>query len=265
MKFWRLILTASCLAMTLAHAAEREIVVLPLNYSLPEQVLPPVLAILPEDATVTSHGNQLILKVTPEEKTDVEQLLQQIDKPARQFLISVRTPHSSNNHQSGVTASGTFANDKVQVGSSVQNGNVVIRNSDALSTEKQQQSVRATEGMPAYVAVGESVPVHSYRINASGQREVVTEFKPANKGFYVTARLVGSNVVLDINQTNDQHQQNRIATKHLATQISGPVGQWITIGDTDSKSTTSQSGLVVRSSDASRKSGQIQLRVELLN
>ena len=265
MKIWRLVLAASCLVITLAQAAQRDIVVIPLHNSLPEQVLPPIQAILPEGATATSHGSQLILKVTPEEESEIEQLLRQIDKPARQLLISVRTPNSSTTSQNGVSASGTFADGKVRIGSNSQAGQVVIRSSDAESTENQQQSVRATEGIPALITIGESKPVNSYRRDALGRREIVTEYIPADKGFYVTARLIGDNVILDISQTNDKHQQNTIETKHLATQVTGSLGQWITLGNTDQDSTTSQGGLVVRSSDTSRRSGSVQLMVTELN
>ena len=264
MNIWRLLAATLCLSLSLAYAAERSIIVMPLNHSLPEQVLPAIQTLLPAEATATAHGNQLILKVTPQELVSIEQLLKQIDKPARQLLISIRTPHTQTDSESSISASGSFANGTVQIGSDSNAAKVVIRSRDAENTKNEQQSVRATEGMPAYIAIGESIPVTSHYRDGQGRRETVTEYKQADKGFYVTARLAGETVVVDINQTNDQHQQNQIATKHLSTQVSGPLGQWITIGNTDVNSTTSQSGLVVRSSDAGQRSDSIQLKVEEL-
>ena len=254
------------LSTTAVYGAERDIVILPLNHALPEQVLPTVQAFLPEGATVTPYNNQLILKVTPSEKESIEELLRQIDKPARQLLISVRQPHSLGVSQNEISVSGTSAKWRIQTGSSHQPAQVIIRNSSSQSHKQVQQSVRATEGKPAYITTGESVPVTTYMRSGTDTRELATEYKQADQGFYVTARVTGSTVVLDITRVNDRHQQNNsIVTSRLATQVRGQIGEWITIANTDGSSTTSQSGLVVRSSDASRGSGVIQLLVEELN
>ncbi len=258
-------LIALSLSISVVYGAERDIVILPLNHALPEQVLPAIQAFLPEEATVTPYNNQLILKVTPSEKESIEELLKQIDKPARQLLISVRQPHSLGVSLSEISVSGTSANGRIQTGSSNQPAQVIIRNNSSQSHKQVQQSVRATEGKPAYITTGESVPVTTYMRSGTGTRELATEYKQADQGFYVTARVTGSTVVLDITRVNDRHQQNSITTNRLATQVRGQIGEWITIGNTDGSTTTNQSGLVVRSSDASKDSGVIQLLVEQLN
>ena len=142
----------------------------------------------------------------------------------------------------------------------------MIRSDSALTSRNGQQSVRATEGMPAYIAVGSTIPVTTYRINSFGNREAVTAYKAADQGFYVTARVTGDQVILDIRQTDDSREENStiIKTRHLSTQISGELGQWITISGTGSSTQSHNKGLVIRSSDSGSDTGTVELLVERL-
>ena len=265
MTFFRFFLATACfIFLSLAHAAEREIVVMPLHNTAAEQLVPTVQNLLPEGATATAYGNQLILKVTADERAAIEQLIQQIDKPPRQLLISVRTPQSTGNSENSVSVSGSFHGGKVQLGQSSSNGQVIIRSNTNDKNRQGLQTIRVTEGLPAFISTGQSVPVATVRTNHLGERKVTTDYQAADQGFYVTARVVDNRVTLEIRQTDDQHQTGTIATQRISTQVSGPVGQWITIGSTGNSSTASQSGLVIRSSDASQRTTQIQLRVEEL-
>ncbi|CAM3473251.1 hypothetical protein [Parendozoicomonas haliclonae] len=254
----------SFVLMSPSFANERELVVIPLSYSVPDQVLPAVKALLPEDATVSSYNNQLILKVTDKEKALVEDLLKQIDTVPQQLLITVRTPKTRSYNEQKLSAEGTFANGRVQVGNSDQPGTITIRSDSAKGKSNGTQSVRATAGMPAYIAVGQSRPVTTVQIDGLGNRQYVTEYLPADQGFYVIPRLVGEQVLLDILQTDDKHGSQAIDTRRVSTTVSGGLGQWIEIGSTGSATDTSKRGLTVRSDDASSESGLIELRVEKL-
>ena len=195
------------------------------------------------------------MNVSPSEQKTIEELLQQIDKASQQLLISVRTSKHSDTTSDGISVNGTFDNGRVQIGDSTQPGRVVIRSNSASVNQNGQQSVRATEGMPAYIAVGISKPVTTYRTDSYGNRQTVTEYKAADQGFYVTARLVGERVHLKINQTDDLHENQSINTRHVSTTVSGELGEWITIGGTETDTSGSGSGLVIRSSSSKSGSG----------
>ena len=250
------------LASSQVWAVERSLVVIPLKHALPEQVISTVEAVLPDEATVTSFQNQLILQVTSSEQKTVEQLLEQIDKAPQQLLITVRTPRFLGSTEQSVSASGVFADGKVQVGDRENSGRIVIRSDSASGTSQGRQSVRATEGMPAYIAVGSSKPVTSYRVDGLGHREQITEYKAADQGFYVIARLTGDTVILDIRQTDDQHGADAIHTSRISTSVTGEVGEWISIGRLGTEVSTENRGLVIRSSDARTGAGTIELLVE---
>ena len=235
------------------RAEERGVVVMPLTHTVPEQVLPTVKALLPEAATATAFNNQLILKVTPAERKTVEALLLQIDKAPKQLLISVRTPQTLGIVNEGISVSSTGAG-----------GRVTLR-SDSLSSKKNgQQSVRATEGMPAHIVVGISKPVTSYKTDSFGNMQAVSEYKAADQGFYVTARLAGEGVQLQIRQADDHHEGAAINSRHLSTTVAGKLGEWITLGRTGADVSGARKGLVVISSSSKNGSGSIQLKVQVL-
>ncbi len=261
MTFTFLMMTSSLCAL---YANERSLTVIPLFYAVPEQVLPAVKAILSDHATVTTYNNQLILKATAKEKALVEELLQQIDKAPRQLLITVRTPRSASSQERHIGVEGTFDNGKVKIGNSDQPGRVIIRNNRSNSSRVGSQSVRATEGMPAYIATGTSQPVTSWRVDSSGYRERVTEYQPADRGFYVVPRLVGDQVMLDILQSDDEFSSHTIQKRRISTTISGALGEWLKIGSIGSQGSGKNQGLVIRNSDASNEVGTIELLVEKL-
>ncbi|WP_281646377.1 hypothetical protein [Parendozoicomonas sp. Alg238-R29] len=265
-KWWSVPLVVCWLLVSAAMgiAAERSVVVLPLKHIVPDQVLPPVQAILPEGATATSYNNQLILRVSKEELSTVESLLQQIDKASQQLLISVRTPKKQGTANDGISVNGTFSDGRVQIGDSSQPGRVIIRSDNASTKQNGLQSVRATEGLPAYITVGTSKPITTYRTDSLGNRQSVTEYKAADQGFYVTARIIGDSVQLNIKQTDDEHENRSINTRHLSTTVSGKLGEWITIGGSGVNSSNNNSGLVVRSSSSKNSSSSVQLKVEAI-
>ncbi len=267
-------LAGSFIAMTIFSsslwAAERDLVVIPLKYSVPEQILPAVKAILPNAATVTSYDNQLILQVTPQEKQSVEDLLNQIDSAPRQLLISVRTPGNNRSNQQEISAQGSFANGRVQIGSSQEKGRVVIRNNSSSSTGKGNQGVRATEGMPAYIAVGQSQPVTTVIRDSSGNRQVTTEYQSADQGFYVTARVVGDQVQLSIRQTNDRfkndaNSHSSVKTQRISTSVVGRLGEWITLGGVTKNASEQGQGIVRYEVHSQHQTSGVELRVELLS
>ncbi len=160
----------------------------------------------------------------------------------------------------------TFANGRIQIGESHQSGRVVIRSDRVSGSQSGHQSVRATEGLPAYIAVGASVPVTTTRTDSSGNKERTTEYRAADQGFYVTVRVIDDRVTLSIRQTDDRHRGNvsHSYTRHLTTSVTGALGQWITVGSTSTNSQKTNKGLVARSSDVNTGSGTIELLVEKL-
>ncbi|WP_252724853.1 hypothetical protein, partial [Acinetobacter baumannii] len=61
---------------------------------------------------------------------------------------------------------------------------IIRRSTDSRSGGSQQ--VQATEGYPALIQVGQSVPITSTATGPYGQIYSQTEYRNVNRGFYVT-------------------------------------------------------------------------------
>lgn len=242
-------------------AQDRHLHTYSMRHALPEQVLPALLPQLSNGSSAQAYQGQLILNVSDAEYRGTLQLLEQLDVAARSLLISVRTAgtSASTNSQYGING---------QIGS----GNVQVRSGDGWSTRTEvraiqssqhsnsggSQQVRAVEGMPAFIATGASYPVT--RRSAYGSS---SEMIPVESGFYASARVIGDEVVIDIDQRDDHVQGRQINTQNIQTQARGRLGEWITIGGVQRSENDDQSDLLSRGSSMGNRNADIAIRVEL--
>lgn len=244
-----------------ASAQERHLRTYTMRHALPEQVLPALLPQLSDGSSAQAFQGQLILNVSNAEYRDALQLLDQLDVAARSLLISVRTAGDS------VASTGQYG-----INGQIGSGNVQVRSGDGWSTRTEvraiqssqhsntggSQQVRAVEGMPAFIATGASYPVTS-RSAYGSSREMI----PVESGFYASARIIGSEVVIDIDQRDDHVQGRQINTQNIQTQVRGRLGEWITLGGVQRSENNDRSDLLARGNSTGSRSADIAIRVEL--
>lgn len=234
--------------------------------ALPEQVLPILEAQIGPGSSVSAYQNQLILNVTDTEYRDCLSLLEQLDVAARSLLISVRKAGSENARYQDYGVNGRIDSGNVQVstgnsGSRHGSSAVNIRASDSTrsgSTHNSQQ-VRAVEGMPAFIAVGGSYPLTTHTSPYGTTRELV----PVQSGFYATARVIDTDVIVDIDQRDDRVQGRNIATQGIQTQVRGRVGEWIPLGNISGNEMTAENRLFGAGNSGQSISGDVSINVEL--
>lgn len=260
------LLCALLIAAVTAGAQERHLHAVPLQRALPEQVAPVLSAQVGAGSSVTPYGNQLILNVTDAEYAQIQQLLQQLDTAQRSLLIAVRGLRSSGAQINSGSVQGSWGNDQVQVksGSGWQ-----PRNSTTVRVEQRSlqgsgggdQQVRAVEGMAAYIGSGS---LQSFS-TGYGTREVV----PVESGFYATARVIGDEVVVDIDQRDDRTSQNRgdrtIHTAGINTQVRGRLGEWIPLGGVTQQDRQDDRGIGSYRSEQSSHSNDVAIKVDLID
>ena len=267
LKFFALnFLRMLCIAMLLSgnvSAQERHLRTYTLQHALPEQIVPVLSAQLSAGSSVTSYHQQLILNVTDAEYRNLQTLLAQFDSAPRSLLISVRKQSQQLNDDERYAVQGSIGNDNVQV----QTGNnwqqhsetrVIVNRGSAQSARDAAQQVRAVEGMQAYISAGNTV---SMRSGNYGARELV----PVDSGFYATARVVGDEVVVDIDQRDDRLQGRNIATQSLQTQIRGRIGEWIPLGGLNAAQAGSGREITSYGSNASNANSDLAIKIELLD
>ncbi len=259
---WRIGLFCTLLAATAGlHAQERHLRTVPMQRALPEQVAPLLAAQVGPGSTVTPYGNQLILNVTDAEYVQIQQLLQQLDSAPRSLSIAVRGLRNSSTQITSGSVRGNWGNDDVRVSS----GGWQPRNTTTVQVEQRNvqgsgsgdQQVRALEGTAAYIGSGSLQSFHT----GYGSREVV----PVESGFYATARVIGDEVVVDIDQRDDRTAGNTIRTAGINTQVRGRLGEWIPLGGVAQQEQQRERDVGSYRNEQSSIGSDVAIKVDLLD
>ena len=265
----RLPLLLALLCTSVAQAAPRT-EILPLHYRTADELLPTVQTVLGGEGRVSAYGNQLIVNAEPEKLAELQNLLQQLDTRPRRLLITVDSQQDRDASQSGYRVDGSIDAGNVEVigGRGERHGQDqlrIIRRSSQGSSGSLQQ-VQTTEGYPAQIMVGQSVPVRTRIRDAYGYSREITEYRDANRGFQVVASVQGEHVQLSIYSQQDRlaGRSGAIATQHTDTQVSGRLGDWIELGGISETRRDSRSALLSHQSGASTQTQALRLKVELL-
>lgn len=266
----RSLFVAFCLSVSLPVMAATE--VMPLNYRTADDVLPVVQSVLGNEGRASNYGNQLIVNAPPAKLQEVRDLLRQIDKQPRRLLISVDTTDSNHMNDQGYSVNGSASagNVEIESGRGEMNGRDQVRiiHRSTQSRGGGTQQVQTTEGYPALIQVGQSVPLTSSSVDGYGRVYNNTEYRNVTRGFYVTASLTGDVVHVSINNNNDrlsQTQQGAIDIQNTNTKVTGRLGEWITIGGVNESSQSDQSGFIQRRSTQGREDMTLRLKVDALD
>ena len=245
----RPLLCALLLCANLSAQAATEL--LPLKHRLAEDLLPAAQAVLNEEGRVSAHGNQLIVTSTPENIHELRKLLEQLDVPARRLLISVSTEES-----------GTYQANSPDHSRAPRR---IINHSTSRNTGVQQ--IHASEGHPALIQTGQSIPVTSYSSGPYGELYAQTQHRELARSLYVTARLSGDIVHLSLSSQHDSLNQSAreiVNSRHADTRISGQLGEWIFIGSTAEPYRTQHGRNVVRHSTGSPDDFILRVKVDVI-
>jgi hypothetical protein len=266
----RLLLT--CLLLSLSLTAQAASEVIALSYRSADEVLSVAQSVLGSEGRVTAYGNQLIVNATPAKITELRTLINQLDTQPKRLLISVDTNDSSQQHDRGyqVNGSASVGGVDIQAGQGEVHGRDqvrVIRRSTANRSGGVQQ-IQTTEGYPALIQVGQSVPLTSTSIGPYGQVYNQTQYRNVTQGFYVTATLSGDIVRVSISSNNDklsQTQSGAVDIQSTDTRVSGRLGEWISIGGVNEQSQGNQRDFLQSRSTQGSQDMNIRLKVEALD
>ena len=233
------------LMMLLSLSALADTQVITLKNRTSADLLPVAQNFIGKDGNVTVYGNQLIVEAPAQKIQGLEDLLSQLDTPARRLLITVDTndsnlPDSNSNTRVYSTAS--------------RDGGV--------------QQIQATEGVPALIQTGQSIPQTSTQTDAYGRLSAQTAYRNVTKGFYITASVTGETVHLAISTTRDrmsQEQPDVVNIQSSDTHVSGPLGQWITLAGTNGRNQTDNEAQTRSYSTQSRDDMTVRVKVDALD
>lgn len=268
---------ASCSALLFllampVQADDKDITIYPLQHQTATPMLPALNAILQPGESINEYNNQLIVNASAATQKQVAQLLQQLDKPSRNLMISVRNNATGVNVDNSSGVSGGIRSGQVRLGTGrgieTTGGLVVEQNGVRIqsgrqvqhTSTQQSQQVRAIEGYPSWISTGQSAAYNSYDRYGNPN----TEYVNAEQGFYVTARIIGENVQLEISTSNDKFSQSErgvIDTQQLHTSTTGAIGEWINLGGISTDSSESSNGYTTHRSTGGNGITDIAIRI----
>ena len=208
-------------------------------------LLPVAQQFIGKDGNVSVYGNQLIVEAPSQKIQSLEALLRQLDKPARRLLITVDT--SDNN---------------------LPDNNSSTRVYSTASRDGGVQQIQATEGVPALIQTGQSIPQTSTQTDVYGRLSAQTTYRSVTRGFYITASVTGETVHLAISTNRDRMSQELpdvVNVQSTDTQVSGPLGQWITVAGISGQNQAGQQSQTLTYSTQNRDDMTLRVKVDALD
>ncbi|WP_034127884.1 secretin N-terminal domain-containing protein [Pseudomonas fluorescens] len=242
----RTLLTA--LVMTVSACAMAATEVVNLNNRTSADLLPVAQNFIGKDGTVSAYGNQLIVNAEPARIEGLRALLGQLDTPAKRLLITVDT--NENNQQN----SGDSQTRIISYGTASRDGGV--------------QQIQASEGVPALIQVGQSVPLTTTQQDSYGRLQNQTQYRNVTQGFYVTASVTGETVHLAISANRDRMSQERpdvVNVQSTDTTVSGRLGEWIPLAGINRETQADKSSTTRSYSTQGRDDLTLRVKVDTLN
>ncbi|MBI6654162.1 secretin [Pseudomonas carnis] len=242
----RTLLTA--LVMTVSACAMAATEVVNLNNRTSTDLLPVAQNFIGKDGTVSAYGNQLIVNAEPARIEGLRALLGQLDTPAKRLLITVDT--NEHNQQN----SGDSQTRIISYGTASRDGGV--------------QQIQASEGVPALIQVGQSVPLTTTQQDSYGRLQNQTQYRNVTQGFYVTASVTGETVHLAISTNRDRMSQERpdvVNVQSTDTTVSGRLGEWIPLAGINRETQSDKSSTTRSYSTQGRDDLTLRIKVDTLN
>jgi len=270
----------------LLQAVENQVLeVIPLGYRQAEDVIPMLRPLLAPGGTLTGMKNQLVVRTTPANMAELKQVLASVDAAPRRLMISVRQTSGMDVSRDAQSVQGTVGvgengrvtipgrrnpvnepSVSVQTGRTRIEGNVV--GSQSARNDQVTQTLQVLEGNAAFIRTGQSTVMPDAQVidPATGRRLIQSgQVVEANTGFYVTPRVSGDRVTLEI-ATSRQRLRNpatgTVSGEQVGTVVSGRLGEWMEIGGMTQTTEREQGEILGRSRDARRNDSRVLLKVD---
>ncbi|ROM94487.1 secretin N-terminal domain-containing protein [Pseudomonas brassicacearum] len=274
----RTLLTTLLLTCSFSVVAATEVV--PLNNRTSADLLPVAQNFIGRDGKVSAYGNQLIVNAEPDKINELKALIAQLDTVPKRLLITVDT------------------NENNQRNNADQQTQIITYSTD--SREGGIQQVQTSEGTPALIQIGQSVPLTTTQTdaytnlpnqintsrqpqnqpqsNTSGQPQnpnnnyahlqSQTQYRNVTQGFYVTASVTGDIVHLAISTNRDRMSQERpdvVNVQSTDTTVSGRLGEWITLAGVNRQTQADKQAMSRSYSTQGRDDMTLRVKVDALD
>ncbi|MDP2792632.1 MAG: hypothetical protein Q8O25_00895 [Sulfurisoma sp.] len=236
--------------------------VLPLRHRGAEQLLPRLQPLVERGGMLAGSGDRLFLRASEGNKADIRRVVEELDRPPRRLMLTVRQGGSVAGEKVGAGATVTLSPGDSSVRARVGERSYASR-------ENISQNVQTVEGGRAFINVGQSIALPFRQVVLTPAGVVVSEglvWHDIGTGFHAEPRVVGDRVTLDIGPRHDTPGPvpGSVNVQRLTTTVSGRLGEWIALGGASRDSSGDSAGTLHYSTRGARDDRQIWLRVEEL-
>ncbi len=265
---------------------DRVMEVIPLRHRTENELIPVLRPLLDPGGTVTGMNNQLIVRTSRENLASIKQALTSLDQAARRLRIEVR--QDLNSYEAGrenalsarygdggfrgVIGNPGYGRAGVSAGYGDRRGDIRYRfnNDEMQQSEGGAYSVQAVDGQPAYISIGQSVPIpqQSYTSTPYGvYANQGTYYQNLDSGFYVLPRVNGDRVSLEISPQRaalSRRYPGAVDVQQVQTTAAGYLGEWIPLGGANQTRRYDSSGYFNNARGYEEQQNQLWVRVEAL-
>lgn len=265
----------------ISFATETAIDVIPI-FNRPASEIQALLNPLLEDTDrVIADGTNLLLKTRPERLGEIIMLIDKLDTPLNNLIITVIQSRQTTAEELNAAA---------RVNLNLQ-GNGQLKSSGRISSQYYQtndqgynestQTIRTMEDKAAHITVGKTYPTQNVQINNFGYGygygypavSTSTGFIDATTGFEVTPRLVEANpgsakqqVILDVSPWSEKlNTSGQLETRNAQSTIKINLGEWVELGGSDENSHSSSNGNLVTIHQTNQNKLHILVKVDKAN
>ena len=254
---WSWVAISSCLIATLAWA--QSLTVIDLKHRRAEEIIPVLQPLLEQGGALTGQDYKLFVRASPSNVAQLRSAVEQLDKQQRQMLVSVRRGTAQDIQREQASVSGTVRTDGPS--------SVTVRAGEGtLRTQGSSvSSVQVLDGSSAFIATGTSVPIVTAVAVGGGRRPFVAgtiEQRNLQRGFMVTPRIRGTEVILEISQQDERVASGNVQTQSLNTQVIGRLGSWMQLGGVSESSSSTSRGVLSRSYGTDNNELSIWVKVD---
>ncbi len=246
--------------------ADTSIHTLQLKHRLASEVLPQIEAFLPPTATVRAFEGTIILKSDRATLANVELLLEKLDTPLQNVLITVmRTNSELSQQRGGSTHIGVEAGDNVRASVGINRWSTHGHLDD-----NQQYRARGLAGQPVSINLGEMVPQQQQLVFLTHQGIAVeqqTRYISTANGFQALPYLLADQQVrVEIHPffSKLSRVDHDIRSSEVISSVSGQIGEWLEIGRIEDSATLDNDGVTTYRSHE-QQSQILYLKIELSN
>jgi len=260
-----------CLLVTVQLLAATEFKIFTLQHRFAEDLAPVIEPMVGADGTVSAIQNQLIVRASPSNMAEIEQLVATLDVARQNLKITVNRQNNALLENNEASVAGRKRIGNVEIGtkrfpSNRQGARIDIEDRQSNTQTNNMQFINVADGERAFIQIGDLVPfTQEWRTYTRRYvtTQKTTEFVDVSTGFAVRPRMVGNQVELEITPRIRQiNNSGFIDFEELSTVVRVTRGEWVDIGGIMEQKDEVSRAILSKQSNYQNINNQLRVRVE---